>query len=139
MHDLLDIDLRSRLAMAIGAVLVALTLAVALPGHAVAAGCTPDDVRLSVSKSGSTIYGYGGFYSCSTRPNATIMLERYRGWLVGWRPLTSKYGAFSPNSAVRLSYNCAGTGTYSYRVRMNGRRIDGSYWWRESNVLRVDC
>lgn len=118
---------------------LALTAASTHVESAQAAGCTRDHIRTSVWKVGSTINGYGGTYNCSTRAYATITLQRYRGWLVGWRPLRSKSGPFNPNRAVRLSYNCAGTGTYTYRIFMNGRRVDGSPWWKKSRTLRVSC
>jgi hypothetical protein len=136
MHDLLDINLRARLALAFGAILVALTFAVALPGQAMAADCAPEHVRLSISKVGSMIYGYGGFYNCTGRPGATITLERDRG--LWWDELSSKYGPFTPNSAVRLSYNCAGKGTYTYRISLSGRRVSGLPWFK-STTLRVTC
>jgi hypothetical protein len=54
-------------------------------------------------------------------------------------PRYAKFGPFTPNSAVRLSYGCAGTGPHTYRIFMNGRRVDGTPWWKKSAELRVSC
>jgi hypothetical protein len=101
------------------------------------AGCTADSTIRLVDKSGHHIRGYGGFFGCTSRPYATIEVQRHRWY--GWQTMRSWTGTFVPGNYYYLFYDCANTGTHTFRTIMHGRTVGGSPWFRESRHFRTSC
>lgn len=104
---------------------------------AAAEGCTPSNVQLGVTKPGSEIKGYGGFFNCSGSPYATLEIQRHRWY--GWQTVKSYSGNFGANSYGNIYYNCGNTGTYTYRTTMWGYLYSGKAWFKESPHMRWSC
>lgn len=86
-------------------------------------------------KSGNTISGYGSKANCGTG-TTHLRIQRSRWW--GWEDLaTARVIGSGPDFYVR--YNCAGTGTHTYRTIHTGETIGGRHLFNESNHLRVRC
>ena len=60
-------------------------------------------------------------------------LQRYRGWLVGWRVESSK--DIPAGKTVSIYWSCAGIGTYSYR----GLNTVGNTYLFIGNEARFSC
>jgi hypothetical protein len=101
-------------------------------------GCSMNDhARPGVRRDGSTIVGTGGFFGCSGSPYAQMTLQRSRWY--GWENLKTWIGNFTPGRTYSVSYNCRGTGTYTYRTIMTGRDVAGRPTFKESRRLRTPC
>jgi hypothetical protein len=102
--------------------------------QAVAAACV-FDVGLTI-KQGTVIRGSGSFSKCTVFWHITVQLQRERWY--GWQTLSSK--SLWTSGSVGVSWNCAGSGTYTYRTLVNAYHRDGRRSaYKISNHLRVAC
>jgi hypothetical protein len=102
--------------------------------QAAEAACT-FDVGLTI-KQGTVIRGSGSFTKCTVYWHITVSLQRERWY--GWQPLSTK--SLWSTGSVGVSWNCAGTGTYTYRTLVNAYHRDGRRSaYKISNHLRVAC
>jgi hypothetical protein len=102
---------------------------------ATAAAC---DNHIGVTrKAGNVISGFGSqARNCGTRGQTFLTIQRYR-WF-GWENLVTKK-IVGPGHDVYVRYNCAGTGTHTYRTIHTGRTVGNSPLFRQSNHIRVTC
>jgi hypothetical protein len=102
--------------------------------QAVEAACV-FDVGLTV-KQGTVIRGSGSFTKCTVYWHITVSLQRERWY--GWQALSTK--SLWTSGSVGVSWNCAGTGTYTYRTLVNAYHRDGRRSaYKISNHLRAAC
>ncbi|MEV4278638.1 hypothetical protein [Actinoplanes xinjiangensis] len=118
-------------ALVIGAA-AALNVGLASPSQA--AGCVPD-IGFTI-KDGSYIKGSASLpSSCSSGQTARVVLD-HKVWGWGWPLVGVDLRGPGARSVV---YNCAGTGTYSYRTYVTWTGLDGATRTKYSNEIRVAC
>jgi hypothetical protein len=116
---------------------MATTLLQAPAAHAAgpAASC---DVQIGkTSKSGSYIVGHGSLSNCPASSTAHLIIQEYRGFVLGWDDKAS--GTAHQGYDTAISYNCSGTGTQTWRTLITTQTIGGTYLTKASNQIRVSC
>jgi hypothetical protein len=87
-------------------------------------------------KQGTVIRGSGSFSKCTVFWHINVQLQRERWY--GWQKLSEK--SLWTSGSVGVSWNCAGTGTYTYRTLVQAYHRDGRRsGYKISNRLRVGC
>jgi hypothetical protein len=101
------------------------------------AGACDFHVGLTI-KDGSYIRGSGSLANCGGPFNhLRIDLQRLR-WN-GWQNEDTAVITI-PGTSAGVSFNCSGTGTYTYRTRVQAHNVYTNRWpLKYSNELRVSC
>lgn len=87
-------------------------------------------------KSGNTISGYGSQANCGSNGRSYLTVQRSRWY--GWEDLTT-VPVIGSGHDVYVRYNCASSGTHTFRTIHTGRTIGGTPAFKESNRLTVTC
>jgi hypothetical protein len=86
---------------------------------------------------GRFIQGSGSkSHECGRDGTSRLRVERWRGFY--WQTMKTVVVQGSART-VYANYNCAGTGTYTYRTKHWGRSIGGKNYVTVSSEIRVTC
>jgi len=84
------------------------------------------------------VSGAGGFFCCTTVASGTLKLQRWR--CNGWQTLDSaSVTCYRGAWYWWVSWNCAGSGTYTYRTTIIATTNGDDTFVRESNCPRWSC
>lgn len=94
-------------------------------------GCSPN-IGLT-TRSGNTIWGYGNLGSCNGTVDIYIQRSRWNGWQ------DMNHGIIHLHSDQHISYNCAGTGTHTFRTIEVWVDSSGNTQVKASNSIKESC
>jgi len=86
------------------------------------------------SRAGNTIKGYGSISGCTGRATIEIWRSRFGGW-----ETMSSAIVQGPGYDQTVFYDCAGTGTHTFKTVIMAKKLDGSYISKSSNQIRESC
>ena len=95
------------------------------------AGCSPN-IGLTY-RSGNTIWGYGNLGGCNGTVDIYVQRSRWNGWE------NVNHGIIHLHSDQYISYNCAGTGTHTFRTIEVWMDSSGNSHTKASNSIRESC
>jgi hypothetical protein len=88
------------------------------------------------TRSGDIIRGYGSQANCGSSGRSYLTIQRSRWY--GWEDLATATVIGSGHD-VYVTYNCAGTGTHTFRTIHTGSTIGGTPLFKESNRITATC
>jgi hypothetical protein len=86
------------------------------------------------SRAGNTIKGYGSISGCTGRATIEIWRSRFGGW-----ETVSSTTVQRPGYDQTVFYDCAGTGTHTFKTVIMAKKLSGQIISKSSNQIRESC
>jgi hypothetical protein len=109
---------------------------------AAAVACTIDHLSMTMHtpQAPHLVRAVASFQGCSSPTvTVTMRIQRYTGWLLGWRDTGAQTGVRADGRSYSVIHNCYGDGIQSYRAIVSGRTVGDLPKTKHSNEIRTNC